>query len=191
MTDPRVTKTRAALASAVLALATEKPFADVTVTEIAERAGVGYASFFRHYRDKDALLVAVADALVDDLTAIIMPALADQDTSAASIAICRFVDDNRLIARALLAGGAESEVRRRIVARSIERSGERAGERSAAQAARETAGVPRDLVVTHCVAATLGLLSWWLEQGEGVSPDAMGAVVDRLVMAPVRAMEGG
>ena len=68
MTDPRVAKTRAALAESVLALASEKPFAEVTITEIAERAGVGYASFFRHYRDKDALLADVADTLVDDIT---------------------------------------------------------------------------------------------------------------------------
>src|ERR1700679_1120953 len=60
MTDPRVTKTRAALAQAVLALASEKPFTDVTITEIAVRAGVGYASFFRHYKDQDALLAVVA-----------------------------------------------------------------------------------------------------------------------------------
>src|SRR5471032_1530884 len=79
MTDPRVTKTRAALAEAVLALAAEKPFADVTITEIAERAGVGYASFFRHYKDKDALLSDVADTLVNDLIAIIMPAMQNDD----------------------------------------------------------------------------------------------------------------
>src|ERR1700744_2775721 len=80
MTDPRVTKTRAALAEAVLALASEKPFADVTITEIAARAGVGYASFFRHYKDKDALLTAVADKMVTDLLAIIIPRMSARET---------------------------------------------------------------------------------------------------------------
>jgi AcrR family transcriptional regulator len=179
MTDPRVAKTRAALGEAVLALAAEKPFADITIMEIAERAGVGYASFFRHYRDKDALLAEVADELVDDLTAIIMPAMQDEDTSAASRAICRFVDEHRLIARALLSGGAESEVRMRIVRRSI------------AHDHKPSTGssVPQELLMGHCVSATLGLLTWWLEQGEALSPDTMGDVIDRLVMAPVRAME--
>src|SRR5271154_4683249 len=104
MTDPRVTKTRAALAEAVLALASEKLFADVTITEIAARAGVGYASFFRHFKDKDALLTEVADQMVTDLLAIIMPAMNEEDTLATSIAICRYVDEHRLLTRALLAG---------------------------------------------------------------------------------------
>ena len=51
--------------------------------------------------------------------------------------------------------------------------------------------IPPELVLTHCVAATLGLLSWWLEQGKGLSADAMGDLVNRLVMAPVRAIEMG
>jgi len=182
MTDPRVTKTRAALAEAVLSLAAEKPFADVTITEIAERAGVGYASFFRHYKDKDALLSAVADALVDDLTAIIMPAMQHDDTAAASLAICRYVADNRSISRALLAGGAETTVRRHIVSRSIAQS------TIWNTPPRE---LPAELLVTHSVVATLGLLTWWLDQGKDIPIETMARLVDRLVMSPVRAMERG
>jgi len=43
--------------------------------------------------------------------------------------------------------------------------------------------------VTHSVAATLGLLTWWLEQGMDISAETMGRVVNRLVMAPVRTMQ--
>jgi AcrR family transcriptional regulator len=181
-----VAKTRAALAEAVLALASEKPFGEVTITEIAERAGVGYASFFRHYKDKDALLADVADTVVDDLLPAMMPAMMDEDTLTASIAMCRFVDENRLVTRALLAGGAETMVRRRIVIRAIERSRDRA---AINPVDRPPIAIPDELVITHCVAATLGLLSWWLEQGSAISCEAMGQVVDRLVLAPVRAIE--
>jgi AcrR family transcriptional regulator len=181
MTDPRVTKTRAALAEAVLALASEKPFADVTITEIAARAGVGYASFFRHFKDKDALLTEVADQMVTDLLAIIMPALIEEDTLATSIAICRYVDEHRLLTRALLAGGAESRVRDHIVGRSIETAQLRVP--------AQPSGIPYELIVTHSVSATLGLLGWWLEHGASITPEAMGEVVDRLVMSPVRIIE--
>jgi AcrR family transcriptional regulator len=186
MTDPRVTKTRAALAQAVLALASEKPFADVTITEIAERAGVGYASFFRHYKDKDALLTAVADTMIEDLVAIIMPAMLEEDTRAASVAICAYAEAHRSITTALLSGGAETMIRHHIVARAIEYSRLQTGLRPQNPAAMT---IPPELVLTHCVAATLGLLSWWLEQGRGLSAEAMGNLVDRLVMAPVRAIE--
>jgi AcrR family transcriptional regulator len=188
MTDPRVTKTRAALAQAVLALASEKPFSDVTITEIAERAGVGYASFFRHYKDKDALLTAVADTMIEDLVAIIMPATLEEDTRAASVAICAYAEAHRSITTALLSGGAETMVRHHIVARAIEYSRLQTGLRPSNA---PPMAIPPELVLTHCVAATLGLLSWWLEQGKGLSADTMGDLVDRLVMAPVRAIERG
>jgi AcrR family transcriptional regulator len=181
MTDPRVTKTRAALSEAVLALASEKPFADVTITEIAARAGVGYASFFRHFKDKEALLTEVADQMVTDLLAIIMPAMMEEDTRATSIAICRYVTEHRLLTHALLAGGAESDVRRHIVNRSLETARLRVSS--------QPSGIPYEMVVTHSVSATLGLLAWWLENGRDISAEKMGEVVDRLVMAPVRAME--
>jgi AcrR family transcriptional regulator len=182
MTDPRVAKTRAALGEAILALAAEKPFNDITITEIAERAGVGYASFFRHYRDKDGLLSAVADTMVDDLLAVIMPAFLEEDTLAGSVALCQFVDQHRPITRVLLAGGAETNVRRHIIARAIESAHFRtvADDR-----------VPFELVITHCVVATLGLLTWWLEHDQTISADTMGGVVNRLVMAPVRQFQRG
>jgi AcrR family transcriptional regulator len=188
MTDPRVTKTRAALAQAVLTLAAEKPFGDVTITEIAERAGVGYASFFRHYKDKDALLTAVADKMIEDLVAIIMPAMLVEDTHAASVAICSYVESHSSITTALLAGGAETMVRHHIVARALEYSRLQSDLRPRNP---PPMAVPPELVLTHCVAATLGLLAWWLEQGGGLTAETMGDVINRLVMAPVRAIERG
>lgn len=183
MTDPRVAKTRAALAEAVLSLAAERPFADVTITEIAERAGVGYASFFRHYRDKEALLAEVAERVVDDLLPALMPALTNDDSAAASLAICRYVDSHRAICRALLAGGAETSVRRNITARAIAAA--------ALHPAKPPAGVPAELMVTHCVVASLGLLTWWIEQGSAVSVEFMATLIDRLVIGPVQAIQAG
>ena len=49
--------------------------------------------------------------------------------------------------------------------------------------------VPLVMIVTHSVAASLGLLSWWLEHDRDISPEKMGEVIDRLVLAPVRRFE--
>src|SRR5690606_24280240 len=97
LTDQRIVRTRAALAQAVIAIAAERDFGEVTIAEIAERAGIGYATFFRHYRDKEELLADVADSLVSELLLVIVPTLMVDDTARASRELCAFVDARRPI----------------------------------------------------------------------------------------------
>jgi AcrR family transcriptional regulator len=58
--DPRVLRTRRLLKDALLSLAREKPFAEITVADVADRATVNRSTFYQHYPDTDTLL---ADAL--------------------------------------------------------------------------------------------------------------------------------
>ena len=178
MADPRIEKTRTALREALLALVGEKAFPDLSIGEIVERAGLGYATFFRHYRDKDALLASIADALMDELLVQMMPSLLQENTLSASVALCRFVDERRAICRALLAGGAEASVRHHLLAR--------AKARAEAVALPPVQGLPPDLAVGHAVGAMLSLLGWWLDHEGSFDAEAMGAIIDRLVMAPIR-----
>ena len=54
--DPRVQRTTLALGHALIELAREKDFDRITVQEIIDRAGIGRATFYSHYRNKtDAL----------------------------------------------------------------------------------------------------------------------------------------
>src|SRR5512140_3294271 len=54
--DPRVKRTRALLESAFMDLLQARGFQDLTVQDIAERAGVNRATFYAHFADKYALL---------------------------------------------------------------------------------------------------------------------------------------
>lgn len=177
-TDARILKTRVALARAVLALSEEKDFGEVTIPEIAARAGIGYATFYRHYPDKEALLAAVADPLIDELLAMMLPSLLQDDTRAAAIALCRFVEERRSVCRAVLAGGAAANVRQRLIDRATARQwpGDTHGRN----------GAPRGLIIVHAVTATLGLLASWLTMENPLSADSMGALMNRLVLAPIQ-----
>lgn len=176
-TDARTVRTRAALTAAILAILGEKAFGDITIGDIAARAGISYATFFRHYSDIDSLLDDATDALIADLLELMMPALLQEDTLAASVALCRFMDERRSVCRPLLTGGADVSVRRHLIDRSIARS---------KTIMRRPVGLPLDLVITHSTNATLGLLAWWLDTEPEIDPDAMGAIIDRLVIGPVR-----
>src|SRR2546421_12047051 len=56
--DPRVKRTRQLLMQAFTELASEKDIRAITVQDIAGRATVNRATFYAHFRDKDALLDA-------------------------------------------------------------------------------------------------------------------------------------
>ena len=49
MADMRATRTRQYLREAVMALLLEKPYDDITVREVCERAQVSKNSFYNHY----------------------------------------------------------------------------------------------------------------------------------------------
>ncbi|HEY6909599.1 MAG TPA: TetR/AcrR family transcriptional regulator [Myxococcales bacterium] len=59
--DPRLERTRAALAEALHQLLARMPFEDITVQKILDRAGVGRSTFYAHYSDKGDLLLSDAD----------------------------------------------------------------------------------------------------------------------------------
>ncbi|WP_449281384.1 TetR/AcrR family transcriptional regulator [Leucobacter sp.] len=49
MTDARIVRTRAALHRAIIQLATEKPVPSITVSELAELAGINRVTFYKHF----------------------------------------------------------------------------------------------------------------------------------------------
>src|SRR5690606_34566865 len=53
--DLRIRRTKKMLQGAFLALMSEKPFADITVQDITERAMVNRGTFYDHFADKQAL----------------------------------------------------------------------------------------------------------------------------------------
>lgn len=174
--DARITKSRRALHAALLDLVAEMPFEDVTVAAITTRAGIGYATFFRHYPSREALLAEIADQLIGELLIRIAPLVLAQDTDAAALELTHFVDARRPLCRALLVGAGDA-MRRDIIARAV--------------AAAGTAGapmpqwLPHDLGIVHGVAATLTILRWWLEQDQPQDAAGVAAVIDRLVFGPM------
>lgn len=64
--DPRIARTRQSLQQALFELARERELDDISIADIAERAGVNRSSFYQHYSDKDTLLADAIDAVVEE-----------------------------------------------------------------------------------------------------------------------------
>lgn len=61
--DRRVERTRECLRRALIALLAERPWDEISVQDICERADVGRSTFYLHYEHKEALLAAGLDGL--------------------------------------------------------------------------------------------------------------------------------
>jgi AcrR family transcriptional regulator len=175
--DARILKSRAKLREALLALVRVQKFEAVTIADITATAGVGYATFHRHYADKQELWREIAEGLMTDLLARIAPFLRDGDPRDIARGLCAHVVANREVISAILAQGAESTVRADLMRRALALSD--------LSASRDYGGLPRSLVVKHATDATVGILTWWLERFDEVPADQMVEIVDRLVIRPV------
>src|SRR4051812_40427414 len=56
--DVRTERTREALGDAIIELMQQKPFEEITVQQVLDRAGVSRSTFYVHYRDKDDLFLS-------------------------------------------------------------------------------------------------------------------------------------
>jgi len=177
ISDARVVRTREALREAMTELAAEFPLEAITVRAIAARAGVGYATFFRHYSDKDALLAEVSEALTLAFLQQVRPLLLQSDRMAAARSLCTFVSEHLPIYKSLLAGGSGETVRAEMLRQCMA---------TVAHArTRPLDGPLDDLILFHLVTSILNLLVWWLRNLESVDIDTMAEIIERTVLTPV------
>ena len=172
----RVTRTRDALCSALLALLEERAFEQITVKEITAKAKVGYATFFRRYLDKDELLHDLAAQEIRRLLTMTLPLLITVDSRASTEALCAYVWEHRKLWRALLTGGAANILKEEYLAQALEMTKD---------IPHEGVSVPYDLAVTFCVTSGVEILAWWLKQENPLPVRTIADHFNRMAIAPV------
>lgn len=179
--DRRVERTHNLLAQALVALTLEKNYDAVTIREITERAEIGYATFFRHYPDKDALLLDVVELVLDELTALLHPHQDTNDPAHEGSLLFRYVQEHTELCRVFLKSRGSELLLDRI---------RDAGVRTAlaANRTRQDAIVPPEVTAHHLVVASLGLIQWWIEHDMPYSPERMGTIYAELIVRPTRTL---
>ncbi|MDP9052270.1 MAG: TetR/AcrR family transcriptional regulator [Acidobacteriota bacterium] len=175
-TDKRILRTRDALGNALMELIREKPFDDITVQHVLDRAGVGRSTFYTHYRDKNDLFLSD----VEDFFEMMSNLLTRHGAAARRIAPVRelftHVSEVRELYSAFVVSGKSHdiiELGRGLFARSFDERLALAGSQlPAAQRAAQA----------HALAGSFfALLDWWRDHGMKEPPSEMDALFHRMV----------
>ena len=164
----------------MLALLERGPFDQITVRDICTESGVHYATFFRHYPGKEALLDAIAAEQIAQLNALAVGVRGADDYQAATTALCAYVDEHRALWSILLNGGAGGAMRAEWIRQS---------KRVAAAETPVNTWLPPELGTILAATLIAETLAWWVAEPAGARSvaDVAGLLLRLLtgsVMAP-------
>ena len=188
MTDLRVRRTRKLLREALLDLATEKGFDAITVNDLAERAMINRATFYRHYRDKYELALDYATELLDELGLLDKPFLAGThqgDPNGPHPSLIRLFEhaaDHARFYRIML-GQRGTPVFAEQLQRHIEGAMRERLEQGGID--RRRTRVPLEICVHFMATNAITMLIWWLEQGQPYSAAEMATWLPQLSLRGV------
>lgn len=167
--DKRVQRTRRALRQALISLTLRVHYEAITIRDITAQAGVGYATFFRHYQDKEALLVDLLNSLIGELQELLLPA----DPAQSGVLLFRHAEANSRLYRALLGSGGTVTALQRV---------HRVGVQNLLNAYRPipNSDIPPEIAAHQYVAAVISLLRWWLDEGMPYPAERMGEIYRKL-----------
>ena len=178
--DARVRRTRESLGDALMQLMRERPFREIRVKDVLDRAGVGRSTFYAHYRNKDDLFFTDVEEFFHDVATRLRR---EGDTSGRVAPVRELFDhvaEWHDFYDALVASGKLHDVLdigRGCMARGIE---ERLGELSPGTV---LASPRRAALAAALAAAMLSLMRWWIDHGMRGSATEMDELFHRLVRA--------
>jgi len=162
------------LAKALIALTLEKGYEAVSIRDITERADIGYATFFRHYRDKDELLEDVLDVVHAELIDLLCPTTPDADATDIGVLLFRHIQEQSEMVRVLLGSHTLLPHLIEVATQNIVHE----------HIPRSESVVPLEIAAHHIVTSTISLIQWWLDHQMPYPPERMGVIYHELITHP-------
>lgn len=180
--DLRIRRTHRFLQEALIELITERGFEAITVSDIAGRAMINRATFYRHYQDKYDLVAKIFEEAANELVAQMAPIHKDArgvvtQTPEIWVQVFEHVAKHANLYRALLGDKGSSwfaaKMREHTV--KIMREQEKSWEHRLVHEQPLGPAFPLDLPATQLAHVLIGTISWWLASDKQYTPGQMAA----------------
>ncbi|GCE08277.1 TetR/AcrR family transcriptional regulator [Dictyobacter aurantiacus] len=176
-TDLRVRRTHKFLQEAMVELINEKGFEAITVGDIAERAMINRATFYRHYQDKYDLVAKIFEETVNYLVEKLLPIHKDknsatQNTPEIWVQFFEHVAEHDRLYRAMLGknGSPWFADRMREYTIKILLESQKQLKQQIAPSQPIDPIMPSELPVTQLSYVLIGTIVWWLESEKRYTP---------------------
>lgn len=142
----------------------------MTVEEVTERADVGRATFYAHYRDKEDLLVGIVRDLAEDrerLLPAVRQAHAEGFTGLPVKYVFEHAEQEKPVYQVILRGEGDGRALREFT--DLIRTHAEAAFRARVAQLGVTPRIPLDVVARAWTGELIALLTWWVENDTGYS----------------------
>jgi AcrR family transcriptional regulator len=186
-TDRRIQRTRHSLRTALLDLIKEKGYDAISIEDITDRANVGRATFYFHYKDKEDLLLEefseMANEKVQVLSEIPFSAWLESEEDAAAstekrpapplLIVFEHIHENSELYYILLKSERSSRIIERIRKISTEAIVQFVEAKAKTDPIPFLFKVPIEFFAAFFSGALLSTVDWWLEEGMHHTPKEM------------------
>lgn len=170
--DRRIIRTRRSLINALISLSLEKGYDNFTIRDLTERADVGYATFYRHYKSKDQLL---NQYLSDCFHSIEQEVRKQTTVYEECLAMFNMIDKHREACLLGVTMPQDHPTTKPIWEEILQMV-------SGFYVAQDEITIPLEVAVNHLIGAAVEMVRWWLTEGQDYSPQQMAIMHRDLVI---------
>jgi AcrR family transcriptional regulator len=183
--DRRSQRTYRLVSSAFAELLVEKPYEEILVQDILDRAGIGRTTFYAHYFDKEDVLDSMTEPILSMFTHQITHSTARQRVVPSLELFEHIYQSPHRHFRALMRGHASEplwEALQTALCRAIEPA------LCTLCAEKRSPSIPLPMVSQYLAGAFLTLLKWWVAADMPYPPEQMESIFQQLALPGVWAM---
>jgi AcrR family transcriptional regulator len=169
-----VIKTKRGLRDAFIRLLLEKGYDAISIQDIATEAEAARVTFYRHYTNKEELLIDCIDLIYENVARQIRQKTDGESRQGYSqiLDFYKQIHKDGKVYRLL----TSSQAGHLLIKRLIELFAERIRMQIEARVPEEQLQAPLEIITHHIASAQVGLANWWMENDQPYSPEYMAQV---------------
>jgi AcrR family transcriptional regulator len=189
--DRRVQRTRKLLRDAMMSLILEEGYDAISIQDITEKANLGRATFYLHFKDKDELLLDVMEQFIADFmeqVPQISQAQWRMDDTKALTRLFDFAAEHYDLYRILIIGSGgitAAKQLRQSVAGNITGIIQQEIEEQGAQPV-----LPTDFIASHFAGSLLSTIYWWLDSDLPYTAEEMAEMYQKVNLLDRKSLMG-